>query len=130
MVYGSGKISVLAVSNGATLFSTASGLPSGPFPVWSTNERFLAFFTTAAVAPNDTNSASDVYLADLISGSVTLVSASTTNPGAGNAASDSPGISVDGRFVVFRSFATDLAPGIINPPNVFVFTGSPAATRS
>jgi hypothetical protein len=95
--------------------------------VWSANERFIAFVTASSISPNDTNGANDVFLADLLSGSVTLVSASVTHPGSGSAASDSPAISADGRFTVFRSFATDLASGIVNPPNVFVFdrlTGS------
>jgi hypothetical protein len=42
--------------------------------------------------------------------------------GPANASSDSPVISADGRYVIYRSFATDLVPGdTYPPPKLFIF---------
>jgi hypothetical protein len=45
-----------------------------------------------------------------------------TNAGPANAASDMPSISADGRFITFRSSATDIVAGDTNPvPKVYLF---------
>ena len=44
------------------------------------------------------------------------------NGGVANAASDMPGISGDGRYVAYRSYATDIVPGDPNPaPKLYLF---------
>jgi hypothetical protein len=49
--------------------------------------------------------------------------------GSGNAASDWPAVSWDGRFVVFRSFATNLVAGHTNAPDIYLYD-STAGTNS
>jgi len=76
---------------------------------------------------NDSNGTNDVYLCDLQTGMVNLISANSDWTSSANSVSDSPSISGDGRFIVFRSFATNLLPGVTNAPSLFVFdrtTGS------
>ncbi|HEV2855897.1 MAG TPA: hypothetical protein VHC97_24120 [Thermoanaerobaculia bacterium] len=54
----------------------------------------------------------DVFLKDLATGAVTLVSHSMSGPAVtGNARSEEAVISADGRYVAFLSSATDLVPG-------------------
>lgn len=74
--------------------------------------RYVAFTSLAAsLAPGDNNKYQDVFVRDLQSGTTLLVSMNTNGTASGNAASYSPVISRDGRFVVFRSKATSLARG-------------------
>ncbi len=70
----------------------------------------LAFVSHLAYVAGDTNSVNDVYVLGVADGTITLASA---NPGgfSGNARSDQPCLAGDGSRVVFRSCATDLAPG-------------------
>jgi Tol biopolymer transport system component len=63
------------------------------------------------VVAKDTSQLADVYVYDFQSGTNLLVSRSFYTGAAGNGASDSPDISLDGRFVAYRSRASDLVPG-------------------
>jgi Tol biopolymer transport system component len=63
----------------------------------SADGRFVAFTSYSQLAPADTNSASDVYVLDRARRHVTLESAGTFTGD-----SSHPGISGDGRFVVFE----------------------------
>lgn len=95
--------------------------------VWSPDERHVVFVTESALVSLDTNAVSDVYLCDVQSGSLSLISANAAGTASGSAASDQPGFSGDGRFIAFRSFATNLLPTASIPPGLFVFdraTGS------
>jgi Tol biopolymer transport system component len=59
--------------------------------------------------PADTDTLSDIYVKDLVTGDTTLVS--TSDGGVkGNGASDEPFVSADGTRVAFTSFATNLDP--------------------
>jgi hypothetical protein len=79
-------------------------------------------FTAAAQVTSDTSGVADVYLYDCQTRSNFLVSQSGLWPGAANGPSDSPSISADGRFIAYRSSATDLVPGITNGlPNIFIY---------
>lgn len=74
--------------------------------------RYTAYTSQATnLAPGDTNGVADVFLYDRVTGTTTLVSKSH-NGGAANGESHPAKISEDGRFVVYRSFATN----IVNPP--------------
>lgn len=67
-------------------------------------------------------STNQLYLRDVLHGTNVLVSRrfSTDLPAAGD--SDSPAISADGRFVAYRSFATNVVPGDTNgSPDIFLF---------
>jgi len=53
----------------------------------------------------------DVFERDLQNGTTTLISVNLNGSGPGNSNSYSPILSRDGRFVLFRSQAQNLAPG-------------------
>jgi hypothetical protein len=87
----------------------------------STNGQFVLFESAGNnLVANDTNSASDVFVRDLVNGVTTPVSVNT-NGFCGNGASYSSALTPDGRYVAFTSAATDLTPGVTNAvPNVYV----------
>lgn len=79
---------------------------------------FLSFATN--LAPNDTNGAADVFVHDRVAGVTTRVSVDSAGVQA-NSNSESPGMSADGRFVVFSSEATNLVPNDTNGiPDIFL----------
>jgi Tol biopolymer transport system component len=80
-------------------------------PAISGNGRYVAFTSSADnLVPGDTNGKQDVFLRDLFTGTTTLVSVNTTGDGPGNGLSESPLVNADGRFVLFASTSTNLAP--------------------
>jgi Tol biopolymer transport system component len=81
---------------------------------FSGDSRYLVYATAGAQVASDTNGVADVYLYDFIGRTNLLISQSCLRPGAANAASDAPTISPDGRFIAYRSVATDIAPGATN----------------
>jgi Tol biopolymer transport system component len=115
----------------SNIISFVSSVPvQGPCQ-WSTNDRLFAFVTASNAVPSglpaDSNGTNDVYLYDLAGRTLRLVSFNASRTNSGNGPSDSPALSGDGRFVAFRSFATDIVPGISNTPNIFLYdrlTGS------
>jgi RHS repeat-associated protein len=71
--------------------------------------RYVLFDTPANnLAPSDTNNAVDVFRRDLQTNTTQLVSVSMTG-GPGNSDSSQPEMTPDGRFVLFRSTASNLA---------------------
>jgi Tol biopolymer transport system component len=81
----------------------------------SGNGRYLAFTSNATnLVPGDSNSADDVFLLDLQTNEMELVSVSTDGVTAGNLASSGPSITSDGRFIVFQSNATNLVENDTN----------------
>jgi Tol biopolymer transport system component len=96
--------------------STGGGAASGPSfqAAVSGDGRFVAFTSWASnLVDNDGNKYPDVFLHDLTNGTTALISVSTNGSG-GNRDSFLPVVSQDGRFVMFRSKASDLAPGPFN----------------
>lgn len=80
-------------------------------PVISAEGRWVAFASDASdLVDKDANHALDVFVRDLNSGVTTLLSENYNHTGPGNSWSDSPWISPDARFVIFRSQATNLLP--------------------
>jgi Tol biopolymer transport system component len=104
----------VAGSNGVTeivsLDSTGQlALAYSDEPSISEDGRYVAFVSLAALLPSDANADYDVYVLDRWTG--TLACASTTPGGTyGNAESESPHISADGRWVVFHTSATNFQP--------------------
>lgn len=91
-----------------TQMNTTKSVAPGWRPAISANGRYVAFASAAAnLAPNDRNHVSDVFLADLQTGSIEIVSRGTKG-GSANGASTNPAVSGDGRFVAFQSDASDL----------------------
>ena len=118
----------------AAVADTCMGVPSGcqqwnPLelpdqvtdPVLSADGRFAVFVSDRTdLVPNDTNSASDVFLYDTCRGAAAGCTPSTirvsvdSNGNEGDGASFLGTISGDGRFVAFTSSATNLVPGDTN----------------
>jgi len=84
-------------------------------PRISADGRFVAFSSASDnLVSGDKNGFIDLFVRDLKTGKTTLVSKST-NGRQGNAeTASSKGISADGRFVAYRSFASNLVPGDTN----------------
>jgi Tol biopolymer transport system component len=126
-------IAVTDLILGSNLFACTFPVPIRNANVWSADEQFVVFATKSNLVLSDANATNDIYLSDLSHGQITLVSVNLAHTGSANGPSDSPSISADGRFVVYRSFATDIASTPVNFPNVYVFdrfTGSNSVLAS
>jgi hypothetical protein len=97
-------------SNG---FSSAASLSKG-------DARYVSFTSSATnLVPNDTNGVPDIFVRDLVAGTTTRVSVSSSGA-QGNALSSQS--STTGRFVAFKSDATNLVPGDTNGvADIFVY---------
>lgn len=89
-------------------------------PSLSGDGNVVAFGSQADnLVPGDANNTADVFVRDLIAGVTTLVS-QPTGGGQSNGGSGLNAISADGRFVAFRSFATNLDPADTDPkPDIY-----------
>jgi fibronectin type 3 domain-containing protein len=80
----------------------------------SADGRYVAFSSQATnLVLGDTNGVGDAFVKDLQTGAVSLVSASTAGPGNGQSVAGP--ISADGRFVLVKSFATNLVSQAVGP---------------
>jgi Calx-beta domain/WD40-like Beta Propeller Repeat len=88
--------------------ATAAGVSGNPSI--SADGRFVAFDSTAAnlVSLSDTNNTVDIFVRDLLTGVTTLISVNNAGNGSGNAVSQFPIISANGRTVAFQSNAVNL----------------------
>ncbi len=78
------------------------------YPSWSGDGRFLAFESgDSNLVVGDTNGSVDVFVRDMQSGTIELVSFAN-NGEQGNGDSYWPLLSFDGRFITFDSYATNL----------------------
>lgn len=87
-----------------------SGLGKGNsfLPKISPDGGYVAFSSVASnLVTGDSNGVSDVFVRDVAAGTTTRVSV-TNSGGQADKASDQPAISRDGRYVAFRSDATNL----------------------
>ena len=86
-------------------------------PSLSSDGRYVVFVSRAAnFDAGDTNSNDDIYLRDRTAGTTERISVATGG-GSANAQSSAftrNGVSDDGRYVAFDSFATNLVPGDAN----------------
>ncbi|MBC7288836.1 MAG: hypothetical protein H5T86_12540 [Armatimonadetes bacterium] len=74
----------------------------------------MAFQSRASnLVPGDTNGEADIFVHDRLTGRTERVSVSSTGQ-QGDEFSCQPSISAEGRFVAFRSFASNLVPGDAN----------------
>jgi Tol biopolymer transport system component len=90
------------------------GNNSSEYPSISADGRYVAFESGASnLVSGDTNGYWDIFVHDQTTGQTTLASvASDGTQGNGNSAD--PSISADGRYVAFRSIATNLVSGDTN----------------
>jgi len=80
-------------------------------PALNADGRFIVFRSHATnLVASETPNFGDIFRRDNINGALQRVSLSTTGDQSPNGASDEPAISADGRFITFRSNATDLVP--------------------
>ena len=75
----------------------------------SANGQYVVFTSSDSLLPADTNGTDDVYLRNLQTGVLTLISVNTAGV-VGNNESFDPVISADGTLVAFESTATNLDP--------------------
>ncbi|HVW34328.1 MAG TPA: hypothetical protein VHL53_17475, partial [Acidimicrobiia bacterium] len=107
------RVSVYATGpnqHGADSFAPS---PSSPAAV-SGDGNLVAFASDSSnLVPGDTNSASDIFVHNIKTGKTDRVSVAADG-GQANGASVWPGMSDDGRFVIFASDAPNLVPGDTN----------------
>jgi Tol biopolymer transport system component len=116
---GSADIHALDWATGTNRLIGVGGAPSSS--QFSGDGRLFVYATTTSQAAVDTNGVLDIYLYDFQLGTNSLISQSYLG-GAANGASDSPDISSDGRFIAYRSVATNIVPQDTNGmSDVFVY---------
>lgn len=99
-------------------------------PVMSANGKFVVFRSQASnLVPGDTNRRWDIFVRDLTLNQTTRVSVSSSGGEANNNSLEA-GISKDGRYVVFRSNASNLVAGDTNKRgDIFVHDRSSGRTE-
>ncbi len=117
-----GETTRVSISSSGEQANEYSYLPS-----ISGDGRYVAFFGGASnLVPGDTNNRYDVFVHDRQTGQTTRVSVSSSGE-QGNAMSENPSISADGRYVAFESYATNLVPDDTNGHwDIFVHECEPA----
>ena len=94
---------------------TASGNGLSVGAVITPDARFVAFTSRASdLVAGDTNGHDDVFVRDLKTGAIRLVSINLTRTATANGSSFFPIITPNGRFIVFTSQANDLVAGDSN----------------
>jgi len=111
-----GTTEAASASNSGVYGNGASRMPS-----ISADGRFVAFDSEASnLVPGDANGLRDVFVRDRLTGTIEMVSLSTSGAQT-NGYCSRPSISADGRFVAFESATTNWIPGKTVPVNdVFV----------
>jgi len=111
----------LQTSNTQRVSERSSGVQGNDVsrnPVISADNRWVSFPSRASnLVSGDTNGASDIFVKDLQTEAIVRVSV-TSSGVEGDSDSFRPSISGDGRYVAFRSFATNL-DGLINSNGVW-----------
>ncbi|NCS83074.1 hypothetical protein GW746_01510, partial [Candidatus Saccharibacteria bacterium] len=117
-----GKITEVSVSSDGVEGSGAAGYGSTTYSVISADGRYVIFlsYATNLVRLDLSGGYTQIFIHDLQTGDTSLVSASSNGVPA-NAGSNMPVISADGRYVAFRSNASNLVTGDTNSsPDVFL----------
>jgi len=100
-----------------------NGLPSDGAsyePAISADGRYVAFISSGDnLGLIDANNAFDIFRRDLLTGSTSLVSVNTSGTKSALGRSRSPIIAGNGRYMLFVSTATDLAPVSVGVENLF-----------
>jgi uncharacterized membrane protein len=106
---------------------------SSQYPALSASGRFVAFNSAASnLTSDDSDTTTDVFLRDRVTGQTLLVSRATGGTGMkGNNRSALPSISADGRWIAFESTATNLVASADtnNASDVFVRDMQTLSTR-
>lgn len=123
-ITASGAAGPMVISIVSSTSAGAEGDGNSRDAAVSADGRYVVFYSQASdLSPDDTNGAAeDIFLKDTLSGFVALVSTNADGVQANNS-SIWPSISADGRYVSFRSWATNLVVGesdINNHADIFV----------
>jgi Tol biopolymer transport system component len=99
--------------------------------VISVDGRWITYYSDATnLVANDTNAFVDVFLFDRSTGQTERVSVRSNGDQATGGSSFEPGISADGRWITYRSHATNLVANDTNSVgDVFLFDRSTGATQ-
>jgi hypothetical protein len=102
-----GTTELVSVDEGGNQANSSSNNPS-----ISDDGRFVAFWSSATnlIANDTTGTRSDIFVHDRQTGETSIVSINSQGI-QGNSDAYSPSMSADGRFVAFRSGASNLVPG-------------------
>lgn len=109
------------VVNLATKTSVIAGSSSSPNFRFSQDGRFLAYASSSSSA-FDANGLPDIYRYDFAGGTNLVVSRRYDGMSTPNTSSSKPDISADGRYVVYRSSATNILLSDLNGfPDLFIY---------
>lgn len=95
---------------------STNSVDAGNFSSWpaaiSRDGRYV-FFTSLAsdLVPGDNNNDYDAFVHDMVTDTTTLISVNLAGTGSGHDYSEAEGMSADGRYFVFTSFASNLVAG-------------------
>lgn len=99
-------------------------------PAVSGNGRWVAFNSDATNLGGSTSGITQVYLHDRQTDTTTLVSERRTGGQGGNGPSNDPGISKDGRYIVYESKASNLVNGDTNGrKDIFLYDRATGNTK-
>jgi Tol biopolymer transport system component len=115
---GAADIFIKNLVTGELTLVTSGSNADSDLPALSADGMTVAFQSFASnLAEGDTNNTADIFVKDLWTGELTLITAGA------NGASTTPTLSADGKTVAFSSFASNLVPGDENDASdIFVST--------
>lgn len=123
-----GSVAQVCTTWRASLDANGAEIANASFaPGISPSGRFISFQTRAALLPNDQNGVMfDLYMIDTAAavdsatGGLELISVDPSGFAANLDTGNIATFSLDGRYVAFRSSATNIVPGLSNQPHMFV----------
>lgn len=109
-----GSVVRAALKSDGTEDTTSNNFAVDLAPSLSADGRFIAFMTAGRLSPLDTRVHNDIYVRDLQTGALDIVSSNSQDV-LGDFRSASPAsISADGRYMAFASQAFNFAPNDVN----------------
>lgn len=101
---------------------TGAGNDASYQPSISDDGNLVVFQSRASdLASGDTNGTSDVFIRDMATGQTRLVSAKYDGTGSASGTSDSPAITPDGHYVIYRSNARNIISSFGSDPSCKAF---------
>jgi len=103
-----GRTTRVSVSSSGGQAKRESGVPA-----ISPDGRFVAFSSDSALVPGEAAGVGQLFVRDLQAGTISLASSSSDGE-AGDDSSTAAGLSADGRYLLFSSWASNLVPDDTN----------------
>ncbi len=111
---GTARAAILSIERVSENSKGIAGFSFCNDPVISGNGRFVAFVSDSNnLVPGDSNNNSDIFVKDLVSNTIEIVSRNNAGQ-QGNFSSSQPSISADGRYVCFLSVSNNLVPADVS----------------